>query len=54
MRSKVEAILAERVGDIRPGRIATRNFSRSVTGIKEDAVTHASSQDLPVGSNTPP
>jgi len=36
-----------------PGRTATRNFSFCVTLISDDATTHASSQERPVGSSTP-
>ena len=37
----------------RPGRIATRNCSRSVSGDQAEATTQASSQERPVGSSTP-
>ena len=42
-----------KVGDITAGRTATRNLSISVTGTSVDAITQASSQELPVGNNTP-
>jgi hypothetical protein len=43
---------AATVGDMMPGRTATRNFNRFVLGISEEATTHASSHELPVGSST--
>ncbi len=48
-RWKVEAIWADRVGLIWPGRNATRNFSRSVTSVSMAQVSHASSHQVPVG-----
>ena len=52
-RSNVAAMRAASDGDISPGRMATRNFSRFVSGIIELATTQASSQLTPVGSSTP-
>jgi hypothetical protein len=49
----VEAIRADTLGDITPGRRATKNFKRLVTGVNVEATIHASSQELPVGSKTP-
>lgn len=51
--SKVAAMRADKVGELRPGRTATRNFNCRVAPIRLDAVTHASSQERPVGNNTP-
>ncbi len=45
---------APAVGETMPGRMATRNLSRVVTGISEDAITQASSQERPVGKSAPP
>ena len=48
-RWKVDAIWADSVGLIMPGRNATRNFSRSVTSVSIAQVSHASSHQVPVG-----
>ncbi len=44
---------AARLGWCRPGRTATRNFRRLVTGIRLEATTQGSSQERPVGISTP-
>ena len=41
------------VGGTNPGRTATRNFNRSVSDSRADAVIQASSHQLPVGMSTP-
>ena len=46
---KVAAICAARVGEIRPGRNATRNFSRSETRLSIAVDSQASSHQAPVG-----
>ena len=46
---KVAAIWAARVGDVSPGRNATRNLSRSETGASIAVASHASSHQAPVG-----
>ena len=48
-RWKEAAICAASVGEISPGRNATRNFSRFVTWVSAAVVTHASSHQEPVG-----
>ena len=48
-RWNVAAICADSVGEIRPGRNATRNFSRSVTSVSIAVVSQASSHQAPVG-----
>jgi hypothetical protein len=53
-RSKVAVMRAASVGDMTPGRTATRNLSRFVLGTNVDATTHASSQEFPVGNSTAP
>ena len=52
-RWNVDAICAARVGEIRPGRNATRNFSRSVTSVSIAVVSQASSHQAPVGVSAP-
>ena len=46
---KVAAICAARVGEVRPGRKATRNLSRSDSGASIAVASHASSHQAPVG-----
>ena len=46
---KVPAICAARVGEVSPGRKATRNFSRSVRWLSIAVVIQASSHQAPVG-----
>ena len=43
------AICAASVGEMRPGRKATRNFSRSVTSVSMPVASHASSHHAPAG-----
>ena len=43
------AICAARNGDVRPGRNATRNFSRSESGLSIAVDSQASSHHAPVG-----
>ena len=50
----VAAWRAATVGEMIPGRSATRNFRRWVTGISEAATSQESSQERPVGISTPP
>jgi hypothetical protein len=52
-RWKVDAIWAARVGESRPGRNATRNFSRSVTSVSIAVDSQASSHQAPVGVSAP-
>lgn len=52
-RWKVDAICAARVGETKPGRKATRNFSRSVCWLTIAVVSHASSHQAPVGVSAP-
>ena len=40
-------------GSDSPGRTATRNRTRCVSGIMDDATTQESSQDFPVGRSMP-
>lgn len=47
------AIWAASVGEITPGRNATRNFSLVVSRISAAVVSHASSHHVPVGVSTP-
>ena len=49
-----DAWRAATVGEMIPGRRATRNFRRWVTGISEAATSQESSQERPVGISTPP
>src|SRR5208282_1954392 len=51
--SKVAAIRAASVGEIKPGRTATKKRIWLVSPIRDDAVTQASSQDRPVGNSAP-
>ena len=53
MRSSVAVMRAATAGSCKPGRTATRNLNRSVSGTMADAMTQESSQDCPVGSSTP-
>ncbi len=53
IRSSVAVMRAATVGDCRPGRTATRNFSFSVSGAREEATIQLSSQLRPVGSSAP-
>ena len=46
---KVAAICAASVGEVMPGRNATRNFSRSETLLNMAVDSHASSHQAPVG-----
>ena len=46
------AIWAARVGEISPGRKATRNFSREVSPISAAVASQASSHQVPVGVST--
>lgn len=46
------AICAASVGEITPGRNATRNFSRSVCCASATVVSQASSHQVPVGVST--
>jgi hypothetical protein len=48
-RWKVAAIWAARVGEVNPGRKATRKRKRSVTWLGAAVITHASSHQLLVG-----
>src|SRR5690606_40067674 len=48
-RSRVAAWRAATVGEMTPGRSATRNLRRWVTGISEAATSQESSQERPVG-----
>ena len=48
-RWNVAAIWADSMGETRPGRNATRNFSRSVTSVSMAVTTQASSHQTPVG-----
>jgi hypothetical protein len=41
------------VGEISPGRKATRNFSRSVTSVSMAVASQASSHQAPVGVSAP-
>jgi hypothetical protein len=50
---KVVAICAARVGTIKPGRNATRNFNRSVESSSEAVESQASSHHNPVGVSAP-
>lgn len=52
-RWKVDAIWAASVGETKPGRKATRNFSRSVCRLTMAVVSHASSHHAPVGVSAP-
>ncbi len=47
------AIWAARVGEVSPGRNATRNFSRCVWPISAAVASQASSHQVPVGVSTP-
>lgn len=49
----VEAIWAAKVGERKPGRKATRNFSRSVCWLTIAVVSQASSHQAPVGVRAP-
>ena len=49
----VAAIWAASVGEVIPGRKATRNLSRSDSGASIAVVSHASSHQVPVGVNAP-
>ena len=46
---KVVAIWAASVAEVRPGRNATRNLSRSETELSIAVESHASSHQAPVG-----
>ena len=47
------AIWADSVGEISPGRNATRNLSRSVTSVSMAVASQASSHQAPVGVSAP-
>ena len=49
----LSAMRAANAGWCRPGRTATKNFSRVVTGNRLAATTQGSSQERPVGMSTP-
>lgn len=52
-RWKVDAICAASVGETKPGRNATRNFSRSEFWLTIAVVSQASSHHAPVGVSAP-
>lgn len=52
-RWNVPAICAASVGEMTPGRNATRNFSLLVSRISAAVVSQASSHQVPVGVSTP-
>jgi hypothetical protein len=52
-RSRVAVIRAAVVGATIPGRTATKNRSRSVSGASAAATIQASSHERPVGKRTP-
>ena len=52
-RCSVAVCWAASVGGTKPGRNATRNFSRSVSASSAAAVSQASSHHVPVGVSTP-
>ena len=53
MRWYAAAIWAARTGLMTPGRKATRNFSVDVSRSSAAVVSHASSQNVPVGVSAP-
>jgi hypothetical protein len=53
IRWKAAAICADSVGEVTPGRKATRNLRFRVSRTRADVTSQASSHQVPVGVSTP-